>query len=360
MTKPLISIVIPSYNCAPYLQRCLDSIFAQVCAELNFEVICVDDASNDNSLAVLQAYACQQPIRIIALEKNAGPAHARNAGSLVAQGQYLWFFDSDDYLLPQAWQQLLTLIRQYPGQDLYTFGLETTQGSKRKIARKRPFRLSGKMGQLQGSAAILTELFAAMRFFPQTRILKREIWLQHPFPVGQWFEDISAVASATAQCQSCAWLATPLWHYYMRPDSTTGQMSPKACSDLFWCLRDFRERFLNSELRHNKELKFHLSSFLLKHSLDAICTLLTKEPIQAQNQQQAFDLIAQLPNILIAPMAQTQKQRLLRLRYKNWRSDALMVNYLQQHTQPKLDQDGTALYLLACRRQKMRPIKNNL
>ena len=76
MTKPLISIVIPSYNGAPYLQRCLDSIFAQVCAELNFEVICVDDASSDDSLAMLQAYACQQPIRIIALEKNAGPAQA--------------------------------------------------------------------------------------------------------------------------------------------------------------------------------------------------------------------------------------------------------------------------------------------
>ena len=354
MRQPLISIVIPCYNCAPYLQRCLDSIFGQANTDLSFEVICVDDASSDNSLELLQAYARQQPIHIIALEKNAGPAHARNTGSRSATGDYLWFFDSDDYLLPQAWPQLLALMQQHPGQDIYTFGLETTQGSKRKIARKRPFRLSGKMGQLQGSAAILTELFAAMRFFPQTRILKREIWLQHPFPAGQWFEDISAVASATAQCLSCAWLAAPLWHYYMRPDSTTGQMSNQACLDLFFCLKNFRQRFLGSELEQNAALRFHLASFLLKHCLDAICILLAKDPQDAGAQQQAMQLVAQLPEMLIEPMAQTQRQRLLRLRYKNWRSDAALVRYLGRSTPP----EARTLYQLACKRQKARPAQH--
>lgn len=360
MTELLISIVIPCYNCAPYLQRCLDSIFSLAPADLAFEVICVNDASPDNSLAMLQAYAQERPIQIIDLQKNSGPSAARNIGAKHARGTYLWFFDSDDYLLPSAWTRLLALVARYPKQDMYAFGYETSQGKNRKLVHKSPFRLRGTSGQIQGSASILTEVFAAMRFFPPTRLMRRDIWLRHPFPAGKWFEDITAVANATAECQNCAWSAAPLWHYYMRPDSTTGQMSPEACIDLFWCLRDFRERFLHSELKNNKKLRFYFSSFLLKHSLDAICTLLTKNPIKAQNQQQAFALIAQLPNILIDPMAQTQTQRLLRLRYKNWRSDALMVNYLQQHTQPKLDQDRTRLYLLACRRQKVRPIKNNL
>ena len=353
-----ISIVIPCYNCVAYIERCLNSIFEQAPYGFPFEVICVNDASSDQTAALLQTFAQKYPIKVLSLTKNSGPAVARNTGSQAALGTYLWFFDSDDYLLPGAWTELLKLITCYPDQDAYTFGYETTQGSKRKKVHKKPFRLIGQIGQLHG-LNILTEVFAAMRFFPQTRIVRRDIWLRHPFPAGKWFEDITAIVNVTAECQSCVWSAAPLWHYYMRPDSTTGQMSPQACIDLFWCLRDFRKRFLNSELKTNKKLEFHLSSFLLKHSLDAICTLLIKEPIQAQAQQQAFDLIAQLPNILIAPMAQTQKQRLLRLRYKNWRSDAQLVRYLQHHPQPTLAQDGTILYLLACLRQKVKPAPIN-
>lgn len=349
-----LSIVIPCYNCANYIERCLNSIFDQSPRDgFAFEVICVDDASSDQSAKLLHAYAQKYPITVIRLEKNSGPAVARNAGSQIASGTYLWFFDSDDYLLPQAWPTLLSLMASYPDQDAYTFGYETTQGRKRKIVHKKPFRLMGKTGQLQG-LNILTEVFAAMRFFPQTRILRREIWLQHPFPAGKWFEDITAIANATAACQSCAWSATPLWHYYMHSNSTTGQMSPQACSDLFWCLQDFRKQFLTSALQAHPQLHFHFASFLLKHSLDAICLLLTKTPRQEQIEQQAFDLIAQLPNILIAPMAQTQAQRLLRLRYKNWRSDAPIVRYLSKNPEPQAQADGAMLYQLACIRQKIK------
>lgn len=359
MSTPSISIVIPCYNCAPYLQRCLDSILEAQPKDLNLELICVDDASTDPTLSILQTYAQRYPIQIIALAQNAGPAAARNAGSSAASGRYLWFFDSDDFLLPQAWPRLLALMQRYPDQDMYAFGYETTQGQARKIVSKPPFRLRGASGKISGTSAITVEVFASMRFFPPMRILRRDIWLRHPFPTGQWFEDITSVASAATECQTCAWLAAPLWHYFMRPDSTTGSMSAKACHDLFYCLRDFRQQFLNSDLKEDRQLRFHFASFLLKLCLDAVCTLLTKESMDPQTQTQALTLLSELPNMLIEPMAQTQRRRLMRLRYKNWRTDEALVGYLTRHPRPTQKENVHELYLLACQRQKIKHIQIN-
>lgn len=352
MSTPSISIVIPCYNCAPYLQRCLDSILEAQPKDLNLELICVDDASTDPTLSILQTYAQRYPIQIIALAQNAGPAAARNAGSSAASGRYLWFLDSDDFLLPQAWPRLLALMQRYPEQDMYAFGYETTQGQARKIVSKPPFRLRGEAGQILKATAICVEIFASMRFFPWNKIIRRQIWLNHPFPEGRLFEDISVVSAASASCDSCAWSRSPLLHYFMRPDSTTGSMSAQACHDLFYCLRDFRQQFLNSDLKEDRQLRFHFASFLLKLCLDAVCTLLTKASIDPQAQTQALTLVSELPNMLIEPMAQTQKRRLRRLRYKNWRTDAPLVRYLSQHSQP----EPQILYLLACQRQKIKPI----
>ena len=101
----LISIIIPVYNVAPYLHQCLDSIFEQEAD--NYEVICINDGSTDGSAAILDEYAAKYPNLKVQHVANGGTAKARNLGMELAQGEYIWFVDSDDWIQPGA---ILALI----------------------------------------------------------------------------------------------------------------------------------------------------------------------------------------------------------------------------------------------------------
>ena len=104
MERPLISVIIPVYNVAPYLKRCLDSVAAQTWE--NLEVWLVDDGSTDGSLALCEARAEQDSRFRVLRQANAGVSAARNRGMDHAAGQYLQFVDGDDFLPPDATENL--------------------------------------------------------------------------------------------------------------------------------------------------------------------------------------------------------------------------------------------------------------
>lgn len=93
---PMFSIVLPVYNVAPYLRRCLDSLLAQSYA--SFEVICVDDGSTDGSGGILDDYARRDGRVRVCHQPNAGVSAARNKGLLLALGRWVAFADGDDYV----------------------------------------------------------------------------------------------------------------------------------------------------------------------------------------------------------------------------------------------------------------------
>jgi len=94
--KPLVSIIIPTYNRDWILKAAIDSVLAQ--DYKNFELIVIDDGSTDNTLELLKAY--QQNLSVIQ-QKNAGVSAARNRGIVAAAGLYVAFLDSDDIWLPK-------------------------------------------------------------------------------------------------------------------------------------------------------------------------------------------------------------------------------------------------------------------
>ena len=92
---PKISVLVAVYNTAEYLPHCLDSLLNQTLKDV--EVVCIDDASTDDSLDILHQYAARDTrLRVIALDENRGQAHARNIGLSCATGDYIGFVDSDD------------------------------------------------------------------------------------------------------------------------------------------------------------------------------------------------------------------------------------------------------------------------
>ena len=93
-----ISVIVPIYNVEKYIGRCLESILKQTCQD--FEIICVDDCGQDSSMQIVEKFHNEnaEKIKIIYGDKNCGLGAARDKGILAAEGEYITFVDSDDYL----------------------------------------------------------------------------------------------------------------------------------------------------------------------------------------------------------------------------------------------------------------------
>lgn len=106
-----ISIIVPVYNVEKYLRACLESLVAQTLKEI--EIICVNDASTDASLSVLEEYSRNdERVKICNLPENSGTLNARIQGVKMATGRYLMFVDSDDYMELQACEKLYEVIER--------------------------------------------------------------------------------------------------------------------------------------------------------------------------------------------------------------------------------------------------------
>ena len=144
MEQPLISVIIPVYNTAPYLARCLDSVLNNTYR--NLEVICVNDGSTDDSLDILREYE-KLDSRIIVIDKeNGGVSSARNAGLDRMTGEYMTFVDSDDYLHPQFFSLLYEAL-QRTGSDVAAanyrdvFDLQPAEMPEQSFSEKRCSRV---------------------------------------------------------------------------------------------------------------------------------------------------------------------------------------------------------------------------
>lgn len=111
----LISVIIPVYNAAKTIGRCIDSVVKSfVSCTKDYEIICVDDGSTDNSLEMLTALAEGNPKLIVLHQQNAGVASARNRGLEAAKGDFIAFNDSDDEWLPEHFAILKKAFEDNP------------------------------------------------------------------------------------------------------------------------------------------------------------------------------------------------------------------------------------------------------
>ena len=120
--NPTVSIIIPAYNAAATLDRCLESVLTQSLCEI--EVLCINDGSMDGTGEVLKRWEKHdERVRVWQLEENAGILLAENVGIRASKGEYVMFVDADDRLLPGACENLVRLIREYDV-DILQFGIK--------------------------------------------------------------------------------------------------------------------------------------------------------------------------------------------------------------------------------------------
>lgn len=112
MKQILLTVIIPVYNSEAFISECLDSVFNQQIDKREYEVICIDDGSTDSSNAILTDYESKNQNLKVVHQNNLGVSAARNVGINLAMGKYIWFVDSDDYVVKDAFSALRIVLEE--------------------------------------------------------------------------------------------------------------------------------------------------------------------------------------------------------------------------------------------------------
>lgn len=177
-----ISVIIPIYNVEKYLARCIDSVLNQ--QEVDYEIILVDDGSTDHSLEICNEYQKKESrIRIIHKE-NEGLGYARNSGIDVACGKYIFFLDSDDFIVEGALKKIL-LLAENNGVDLVSFEYIMTS---RCIIDDSQIRRP-KEEVVLNNREIMKEYFWRLSASACTKLYKRELFNNVRFSAVPLHED---------------------------------------------------------------------------------------------------------------------------------------------------------------------------
>lgn len=213
----IISVIVPVYKVEKYLDKCVQSIVDQTYQ--NLEIILVDDGSPDNCGAMCDAWA-EKDSRIKVVHKvNGGLSDARNAGMVIATGEYIGFVDSDDCIAPEMYALMHSRILA-DGSDIAACGVEMVweDGTENRMLTR------------QGNCVLDTS--AAMEAVIDESWLKQPVWYKLyktelvrdiPFPVGKYHEDVFWTWQAVARANKVSVFDTPCYYYLQRSGSIMGQ-----------------------------------------------------------------------------------------------------------------------------------------
>ena len=131
--KPLISVIVPIYNTEKYLKKCLDSIINQTYK--NLQIILIDDGSGDNSGEICDEYATKDSRIQVIHKQNAGVTAARNDGLDMATGDYIGFVDSDDWIEPNMYEEMMANLIKTGADFVHTGFIKELHGLSKKDCR---------------------------------------------------------------------------------------------------------------------------------------------------------------------------------------------------------------------------------
>ena len=234
------SVVIPVYNVEPYLRQCLDSMLAQTYSD--WETVCINDGSTDGSAAILADYAARDSRFRVVTQPNGGLSAARNTGLDNAQGDYLLFLDSDDWLEPNALETLNSDL-QPPTSDLRLPDL-LCFGGWRGEQKEQPAPETYPTGWDYYNRQAL-----AHHDFPFVcvvlRCYRRQLLAEHRlrFREGILHEDNHFTPRACLAAGAVKVIPDSLYHYRLRPGSIMATRSLRSRQDMLRIANDLAALF---------------------------------------------------------------------------------------------------------------------
>lgn len=177
-----LSIIVPFCSVEKYIEECIRSLYDQDIPREEYEVICVDDCSPDGSRAIVERLQKEYPtLRLICHEQNKRVGGARNTGLKAAKGQYVWFVDSDDYVVSNCFGELLKIVER---DDLDILHFEYLEDREGKMTRYYPRRAESEI--MNGGDIFFSEdgnwhihyVIAWQKLYRRTFLMENEIWFQ--------------------------------------------------------------------------------------------------------------------------------------------------------------------------------------
>lgn len=224
-TEPKISIIIPVYNVEHYLRECLDSCTNQTLEDI--EIICVDDASPDNSIKILEEYQAKDSrIKIFQHEKNKNLGAARNSGLQNAAGEYVWFVDSDDYIDTKACQILYDAIKEFNVDMLCFSALKfVDKNENRRFIYDKHYHQGVQINKIYHPKTNWEEIrFSHLNVTAWAYITKTSVIQKFRFREGVWHEDVDFTPILLASVNSFCYI--PYTAYLQRTNCKSITQTP--------------------------------------------------------------------------------------------------------------------------------------
>ena len=226
--KTKISVIVPVFNTAKLLPKCIDSILEQTWT--NIEIILVDDGSTDNSAEILRSYAKKNPEQIKTIFKNnSGQASARNMALNIMNGEYVSFVDSDDWITPNMLQSLLDCAIA-TNSDIVTCDFQTVDEHDEITGSYSSGAVALSGQTIQEDQGIIFSLIPQVtgKLFDSALFSKGK----NRFPENIWYEDLALLPVIMMKAKRIAKVAEYYYKYFKREGSTTTSFNLKVLDSL--------------------------------------------------------------------------------------------------------------------------------
>ena len=262
---PLVSVIIPVYNVAPYLEEALESVINQ--SYNNLEILVIDDGSTDGSEIICEEYAARDKrIRVIH-QVNGGLSDARNTGLDLAAGEYIAFLDPDDAYRPDMIAVMLgALLRNQADISICSYStyrnvlpntrvrsvkiVQPNKGPKLTNPRKKTPRVmnrrvtpsarkNARREVLSAKATLAWLVDGKVSWTVWNKLYKRELWEEFRFPRGRVYEDIYTIPRVIASANRIVSIPDDLMVHRVRNNSITQTASLENVQDYFWAVGSF-------------------------------------------------------------------------------------------------------------------------
>ena len=234
---PLVSVIVPVYNVAPFLREALDSLVNQTYR--NLEIWLVDDGSTDGSGGICDNYAKDARVRVIHQE-NRGLSGARNSGLEALTGEYVAFLDPDDCFYPEMIQRMMDAIRQ-DRVDMAVCGYMSCQANGPLSEGKLLFRHSVPDTILFSKESLNWLILNRINYSVWNKVYTRKLWGTIRFPESMNFEDIHVMYRILEKAERVRLLSDKLYIHRKHPGSITQTFSSKNIRDKQLALRLMEE-----------------------------------------------------------------------------------------------------------------------
>ena len=245
-----VSIIIPVYNVAPYIERCLQSVVSQTYQ--NFECLLIDDCGTDDSMSIIEQFIRDYNgaihFSILRHQHNMGLSAARNTGIKAAKGSYIYFMDSDDAITPDCIETLLGLAEKYPEAD-YVQGTIVT-GSEQLMEGA----IDPDVPEYCNDRQLLENIILCKTHRTAwNRLLKRSFLLNNNllFPVGLVMEDHYWTYFVAKHAKAVAFTHKGTYYYYKNAGSIVNLKSKKQLTKNYTSYMTITEAITNDLLQRN-------------------------------------------------------------------------------------------------------------